>query len=647
MRKNEMILNKEVDMTSIADVSVRIQTSSESVPSTPSWFGEVTLIIPYLRKQGVLSAITSQVRLARRRFGHYEVIDFLAVLFGYAISGERTLEEFYERLLPLAHPFMALFDRERLPSRSALSRFLASLTPTATEALRTLFLADLLARPLDTERHTGQLVDRAGNAHVVFDIDGTRQAARQRALPQTEALPPAQRRLNQVCAPGYTGRKRGEVVRTRTVVSQAHSYQWLGSFGNGGNGHYREELRRGLSAIRGYLEAHHLSPISALLRLDGQYGTGAVIADLAGFLFVMRGKDYTVLDRPEVQSRLHFPADQQFSRSESGLVRQLYDCPDVAVGPEGVRCRVVVATHPVASKKSRIGHTRNGVVYELFFTHLPQDAFTACDVVALYLHRGAFEPVLADEDQEQDPDRWCSHAPAGQEAWQILSQWVWNLRLELGHVLEPTPMRTTEFAPAVFEAHEQQPPSSGYGKPSVAAPWKAGRFSGQDFALQSDGTLRCPVNQPLVAHERRKEADGSLRVVYAASIRSCRPCPLRDQCQWNGSTTAKPRQVSVLLHPLVVGSAPLLWRDWSRRAHRRACMQLVRHQRIEVSLPPPAAASPRTADGILSRAQRAHSRLSWAERLARNARVPTASQVTIRLFGVPESLATSLGLATV
>jgi hypothetical protein len=70
--------------------------------------------------------------------------------------------------------------------------------------------------------------------------------------------------------PFYTGRKRGEVVRTRTVVSQAHSYHWLGSFGNSGNGLYREELRRGLSAIRSYLEAQHLSPISALLRLDGQ-----------------------------------------------------------------------------------------------------------------------------------------------------------------------------------------------------------------------------------------------------------------------------------------------------------------------------------------------------------------------------------------
>src|SRR2546429_5530141 len=128
MRKNKTVPNKEVDMTSIADVSVCIQTSWESVPSTPSWFGEVALLIPYLRKQGVLSAINSQVRLARGRFGRYEVIDFLAVLFGYAISGERTLEVFYERLLPLAQPFTALFERENLPSRSPLSRFLASLS---------------------------------------------------------------------------------------------------------------------------------------------------------------------------------------------------------------------------------------------------------------------------------------------------------------------------------------------------------------------------------------------------------------------------------------------------------------------------------------------------------------------------------------
>jgi hypothetical protein len=76
-------------------------------------------------------------------------------------------------------------------------------------------------------------------------------------------------------------------------------------------------------------------------------------------------------------------------------------------------------------------------------------------------------------------------------------------------------------------------------------------------------------------------------------------------------------------------------------------MQLVRDQHIEVNLSPPAATRPGTPDVLLSRAQRAHSRLSWAERLARNVRVPIANQVTIRLFGVPEAFASSLGLTTI
>jgi hypothetical protein len=413
-------------MTSISYSPVTIQASSQSVPAPPSWFGEAVLLIGYLRSHAVLSKISEQVRFARRRFGRYEVIDFLAVLFGYAISGERTLEEFYERLQPFANPFMALFDRNQFPARSTLSRFLAALTEAPVEALRTLFLEDLESRPLTPDQQTGGLVDRKGHGWVVFDIDGTREAARQRALPQTDDLPPACRRLDQVCAPGYTGRKRGEAVRTRTVISQAHSFHWLGSFGNRGNGRYREELRKGLVAITGYLTAHQLPQARTLLHIFGQYGTGAVLSDLAGFAFVTRGKEYTALDHPQVQARLHLPPDQFQQRPESQTGRSLYDCPDVPVGPAGIRCRVVVATHPASNQKSRVGVTRSGVVYELFFTNLPQQAFTAADVVELYLHRGAFEPALADEDQEQDPDRWCSHSAWGQECWQVVSQWVWN-----------------------------------------------------------------------------------------------------------------------------------------------------------------------------------------------------------------------------
>ena len=166
----------------------------------------------------------------------------------------------------------------------------------------------------------------------------------------------------------------------------------------------------------------------------------------------------------------------------------------------------------------------------------------------------------ADEDQEQDPDRWCSHTACGQEVWQILSQWVWNLRLELGHTLHPTAMRMTEFAPADLSAESasRQPltPTTSYGLPTFASTWKLGRMSGQDFVLQPDGTLRCLADHPLYPQERRPERDGTLRVVYAARIGDCRPCPLRQQCQWHGTSTKKPRRVSAVLHPII--TAPIL-----------------------------------------------------------------------------------------
>ena len=234
---------------------------------------------------------------------------------------------------------------------------------------------------------------------------------------------------------------------------------------------------------------------------------------------------------------------------------------------------------------------------------------------------------------DKKPGR-LSHSGSGTYAWN------WAMCLS----------RRRRARPSLLLPPKRPPRNKGLCKAmaSLRSPcaFKADRFSGQDFVLQPDGVLHCPDGKTLRPTEQRREADGSLRVLYSARILDCRGCPKRPQCQWHGEATTKPRRISLLLHPLQVGPAPLLWRDWSRRAHRRACMQLLRHQRIEVSLPPPAAASPRNAEVILSRAQRAHARLSWAERFARNARVSTASQVTIRLFGVPEGFAISLGLAT-
>jgi hypothetical protein len=188
MENVDRLISREGGHTlSMMHAQVTIQITPTSKPSTPSWMGEVAACTQVLTHLGLLKAIQEQVRFARSRFGQYDTIDFVVVLIGYALSGERTLKAFYERLLPFEDVFMALFGRERLPDRSTLSRFLAALDQATVEALRTLFLADLVARTPFAP--PSGLSDRLGNHWWVVDVDGTKQAARQRALTRRAFLP--------------------------------------------------------------------------------------------------------------------------------------------------------------------------------------------------------------------------------------------------------------------------------------------------------------------------------------------------------------------------------------------------------------------------------------------------------------------------
>src|SRR6266852_5178529 len=168
--------------------TVTIQVNPESVPSIPSWLAEGAAFAQVLISTGILKAMEERVQFARARFGQYDTIDFVVVLIGYGLSGEGTLQAFYERLLPFADTFMALFGRHHLPSRSALSRFLAALGQATVELLRSLFQEDLVKR-LPPSTSPGGLSDRLGNHWLVVDVDATRQAARQRALPQRKIAP--------------------------------------------------------------------------------------------------------------------------------------------------------------------------------------------------------------------------------------------------------------------------------------------------------------------------------------------------------------------------------------------------------------------------------------------------------------------------
>ncbi|GCE18696.1 hypothetical protein KDK_24960 [Dictyobacter kobayashii] len=312
---------------------------------------------------------------------------------------------------------------------------------------------------------------------------------------------------------------------------------------------------------------------------------------------------------------------------------------------------------------------RAGTVYELFLTTAPQAAFTCADVLDLYLHRGAFETVLSDEDLEQDSDRWCSRTACGQEFWQIVNQWLWNLRLDLGQRLSPSSIRWTEFAPALASAPaqeqtaeqanepvqkqtaEQDSEAPLYGPPRWARRSFTKGFAGSDFVLQSDGTLCCPTGHPLTVQERRPERNGTVRVVYGARMTHCRPCPLRAQCQ-ESATTRKPRQVSAVLWPLASTPSvpapsppeppaphPVLWGDWPRCQLRRSFIRLLRTQTVTIGSPQSEEHQPVSRQDVQTRSQRAHWRLSWDERMARNARLATASSLEITIYGLPAALA--------
>lgn len=186
-----------------------------------------------------------------------------------------------------------------------MSRYLAALDQPTVEALRSLFLDDLVLRTAQTFP-PGGLWDRQGHHWLVVDVDGTKQATRQRALPSLANLPAPHRRFDQVCAPGYLGRKRGEVARTRTTGLQAHSHQWLGTFGGAGNGNYQGELARACEAIISYAGWFCMPLSHILIRLDGLYGTTAVLTPLllSGIGVIVRSKEYGLLDLPAVAARL-------------------------------------------------------------------------------------------------------------------------------------------------------------------------------------------------------------------------------------------------------------------------------------------------------------------------------------------------------
>ena len=228
-----------------------------------------------------------------------------------------------------------------------------------------------------------------------------------------------------------------------------------------------------------------------------------------------------------------------------------------------------------------------------------------------------------------------------------MSQWLSPTRLELGLVGQEQALRWTQWSPSLLStASPTVPPPqeanaidevveeavlATYGPLELAhdSGRARGRFSGQEFELLENGTLRCPAEKILRPQERRSLADGSVRIVYRAKKADCRGCRLAPACLGRQASGAQPRRVSAVRKrilqpvtsqppcdgaPLAPSQPPsqheLLWGDVSGHRIRHTFATHLRRQRVSItsSTDEPCSVISDGASRTWTRAERAHRR---------------------------------------
>jgi hypothetical protein len=577
---------------------------------------------------------------------------------------------------------MAVWGRQRCPVASTLSRFLADLDGNAVESLRDLFQTDLEQSSLPFASEIG-LTDRQSKRWVVFDVDGTVKAVRHRVLNTQATHPVLKRRSREACVPGYSGRKRGEAVRTRTTIGQAHTREWLGTFAGAGNGDAKGDLKRTCEVIKRYCGRQEAPISDALLRLDGLYGSANYLSILQqqSLTYVTRCRDYHLLKEPNFIAQLAGTPQQQYLHPDSPeVVRDLFDIECVDATRRGYLeplRMIVVRMIRFSKKKPTVGKCEGKYLYTVFLTSLPASGFSAADVLSLYNGRGGFEQTLSEEDHEQDCDRWCSWHPEGQSFWQILSQWVWNWRIQAGWQSQSSlEVRRTLWSPAL-EAHLRDDvvesmippevpkidvssclsPPPQYGAMTVAPNWGQSRhkYGSKDFKVIEDDMIQCPAGHQMDRQELRYNRVGDMQMIFGIKATVCRDCPLIKHCHADRSTNTRGRRIMVTREKLTtppplaaipeiivkqhspsikLGTAAIIWTDLPATEFRRQLKcNLERHQ-VEIE----SVASSEPIKPILTRNQRAHRRLSWEQRLKRNQLKGNAIHWKVQLFGISSGL---------
>lgn len=414
----------------------------------PSYLNRGVLMLLRLRDQGVLDEVGQRLRIHRQ--GGYNGLHLFIVAVLLLMSGTGDgLQTFRDRLGGHATRIAALFGLRSLPSASAMSRLLASLTPEVVASFCPWLLrADggraLLASTAVTSR------DGLGNSWHVVDYDPTVETLLRRPLAHPADAPTPTRRSQDLATPGYTGRKRGDVRLRRFALGHAGSGLWRFVDMDNGQGDGRDPLRRALEAMTGAVQ--EASPeAQVVVRMDGEFGhvPALKIAEKAGIHPLCRLPRYQLLERQDVQQRLNeapwWPVDNcsgfQRHAAEIGWLN-LYASERTPQSEEEadlpVTVRVIAVRSPCSGEAGR-GVKIGDEQIELFATTVDEGSWPTAEVIELYQGRSALENRFAQEDRAFGLDRIFSYNLPGQLWMTALGMFLWNCEIVAGVELHPLP----------------------------------------------------------------------------------------------------------------------------------------------------------------------------------------------------------------
>ncbi len=419
--------------TPSCSTTVSLCATEKSNPQLPPWFGPFALVAQcFFTSWATLPLLTfcPGPRCGTR----YCSLDFFLVLIGLACSNEPSVRHFYRSILPHSSAFMAVWNRQSLPDSSTLSRWLSHFSEADLAWLRQWQACVTESLPIPFQKDSC-LYDQKARPWFLFDMDGTKQTTLIRSICHDSKRPPAKRRRQKSCAPGYSGRKRADAIRNRLVIQNAHTKIWLGTRGQPGNGRCSQLLDWVASTIQNYAKHAGMEQTQLVVRGDGENGHFTHVQALQNenIGYLVRAVDYSLLSDPKVQAALAAGTSVSMKTDDSQVVREVFDVPELIWQQNGIQMLTrLVVTRTKKSVDYSVGKELDDWVYEMFATNLPCDGFGCEQIVALYLKRGGFEATLSEEDREQTTDVWIHDNPFAQEAWQIVNQLVWNIRLAIG-----------------------------------------------------------------------------------------------------------------------------------------------------------------------------------------------------------------------